>query len=198
MLSPPIPPRSSLRLVFLLTSLIWSTSTDTSSFTAVGFTVPSNLSSTRTQVNRLAILKTRDNTNCRIPVAGDVFVQSTQISSKKPTSTSLHMAIGNLSSLAQVVFTSTSTVPLLPSLVLNSSLFFVLRSKLSKVLTKEGIAHSLVLGTLLWHTLGWKGWSTCVLYLLLGSLVTKVKFEEKEKLGIAEGRGGRRGPENVW
>jgi len=198
MLSPPILPRSSLRLVFLLTSLIWSTSTERSSFTAVGFIVPSNLSLTRTQVNRLAILKTRDNTSCRIPVAGDVFVQSTQISSKKPTSTSLHMAINNLSTLAQVVFTSTSTVPLLPSLLLNSSLFFVLRSKLSKVLTKEGIAHSLVLGTLLWHTLGWKGWSTCVLYLLLGSLVTKVKFEEKEKMGIAEGRGGRRGPENVW
>jgi len=28
--------------------------------------------------------------------------------------------------------------------------------------------------------------------------VTKVKFQEKEKMGIAEGRGGRRGPENVW
>lgn len=28
--------------------------------------------------------------------------------------------------------------------------------------------------------------------------MTKVKFQEKEKMGIAEGRGGRRGPENVW
>lgn len=28
--------------------------------------------------------------------------------------------------------------------------------------------------------------------------MTKVGFEEKTKLGIAEGRGGRRGPENVW
>ena len=36
------------------------------------------------------------------------------------------------------------------------------------------------------------------MYLGLGSLVTKVKFAEKEKKGIAEGRGGRRGPENVW
>lgn len=32
----------------------------------------------------------------------------------------------------------------------------------------------------------------------MGSLVTKVKFREKEAMGIAEGRGGRRGPENVW
>lgn len=38
----------------------------------------------------------------------------------------------------------------------------------------------------------------CVLYLFLGQLVTKVGFDEKEALGIAEGRGGRRGPENVW
>merc|ERR1719491_633253 len=200
MLSPPILPRSSLLLVCLLTSLGWSLSMDRIAHTAVGFVVPSNLSLTKTQVNRLAILKTRDNNagRCRTPVAGDVFVQSTQISLKKPASTSLHMAIDNLSSLAQVVFTSTSTVPLLPSLLINSSLFFALRSKLSKVLTKEGVAHSLALGTLLWHTLGWRGWSTCVLYLVLGSLVTKVKFEEKEKMGIAEGRGGRRGPENVW
>lgn len=28
--------------------------------------------------------------------------------------------------------------------------------------------------------------------------MTKVGFDEKTKLGIAEGRGGRRGPENVW
>ena len=39
--------------------------------------------------------------------------------------------------------------------------------------------------------------SVCVLYLFLGQLVTKIGFDEKEALGIAEGRGGRRGPENV-
>lgn len=51
---------------------------------------------------------------------------------------------------------------------------------------------------MLWTTLGYRGWSVCVLYLFLGQLVTKVGFDTKEKLGIAEGRGGRRGPENVW
>ncbi|KAL3905814.1 MAG: hypothetical protein SGARI_004281, partial [Bacillariaceae sp.] len=51
---------------------------------------------------------------------------------------------------------------------------------------------------MLWNSLGWRGWTLCVLYLFLGSAVTKVRFAEKEKLGIAEGRGGRRGPENVW
>lgn len=36
------------------------------------------------------------------------------------------------------------------------------------------------------------------MYLFLGQAVTKVRFEDKEKRGIAEARGGRRGPENVW
>ena len=45
---------------------------------------------------------------------------------------------------------------------------------------------------------GWRGWTTCTVYLLAGSFVTKVKKAKKEAMGIAEARGGRRGPENVW
>ena len=67
-----------------------------------------------------------------------------------------------------------------------------------KSLTPSGLAHAYVLGVLLWSCVGWQAWSTCVLYLVLGSAVTKVKKAEKEALGIAEGRGGARGPENVW
>jgi uncharacterized protein (TIGR00297 family) len=37
-----------------------------------------------------------------------------------------------------------------------------------------------------------------VLYLALGSLVTRLGFRRKQQQGLAEGRGGRRGPENVW
>jgi len=89
-------------------------------------------------------------------------------------------------------------VALLPSLGLNSFLFLFLRKKILKLLTPTGFYHSIVLGTLLYMTLGWKGWTCAVLYLFLGSFVTKVKFEEKKKLGIEEKREGRRGPENVW
>ena len=89
-------------------------------------------------------------------------------------------------------------VPLSQAFALNVFLFIGLRSKLLKLLTNQGFFHALALGTGLWATLGWRGWTTCVLYLFLGSAVTKVKMQEKEKLGIAEGRGGRRGPENVW
>lgn len=42
-------------------------------------------------------------------------------------------------------------------------------------LTPAGLLHAWVLGVALWSTLGWKGWFVCVLYLVFGSLVTKVR-----------------------
>ena len=90
-----------------------------------------------------------------------------------------------------------------------------------KMLTNSGLANGWLLGVILWsvraapkfcamhkchahsphpaaQTLGWRGWTTCTVYLLAGSFVTKVKKAKKEAMGIAEARGGRRGPENVW
>ncbi|KAG7360530.1 TIGR00297 family protein [Nitzschia inconspicua] len=96
------------------------------------------------------------------------------------------------------LFRYDGNVPLLLAFGWNAVLFLALRSKLLKVLTPPGYFHAFALGTLLWNTLGWRGWTLCVLYLALGSLVTKVKFQEKQNMGIAEGRDGRRGPENVW
>jgi len=97
---------------------------------------------------------------------------------------------------------ATSLVALPPqtatALALNSGLAAVGQLKGQKVLTPSGLAHSWALGVMLWGSLGWRGWSTCVLYLICGSVVTKVKKAKKEALGIAEGRGGMRGPENVW
>jgi len=81
---------------------------------------------------------------------------------------------------------------------LNSGLAAVGVAKGQKVLTPSGLAHAWALGVMLWGSLGVVGWSTCVLYLICGSRVTKVRMVEKEALGIAEGRGGMRGPENVW
>ena len=101
-----------------------------------------------------------------------------------------------LSSISQSLLSS--NVPLIEATALNVFLFTALQSKLLKLLTPTGMLHACALGSGLWFTLGWKGWTLCVAYLFLGSAVTKVKFQEKEKLGIAEGRGGRRGPENVW
>ena len=66
------------------------------------------------------------------------------------------------------------------------------------LLTRSGWIHAGVLGTLLWGTLGWPGWLAVVAYLALGSLVTRLGFRCKQSSGLAEARGGRRGPENVW
>ena len=66
------------------------------------------------------------------------------------------------------------------------------------LLTKAGWVHAGVLGTVLWGCLGVRGWLAVVAYLALGSGVTKLGFATKQARGLAEGRGGRRGPENVW
>lgn len=93
---------------------------------------------------------------------------------------------------------SSSQALLSQALGLNSALAAFGLAKEQKMLTTSGLVHAWALGVILWSTLGWRGWSTCVVYLLFGSAVTKVRKEKKEALGIAEGRGGRRGPENVW
>ncbi len=66
------------------------------------------------------------------------------------------------------------------------------------LLTRAGWIHAGVLGTLLLGSLDWPGWWAVVLYLALGSLVTRLGFRRKQEQGLAEARGGRRGPENVW
>jgi len=66
------------------------------------------------------------------------------------------------------------------------------------LLTKRGWCHAGILGTLVWGCIGWQGWLAVCIYLFLGSLVTKIGYAKKDLMGIAEARGGRRGPENVW
>ena len=82
------------------------------------------------------------------------------------------------------------------SAVVNSAL--ILPATRVPLLTPAGWLHAWILGTVLGATLGWRGWLAVVLYLLLGSAVTKIGYRRKAALGIAEARGGRRGPENVW
>ena len=66
------------------------------------------------------------------------------------------------------------------------------------VMTRWGWISAGVLGSILWGCLSWQGWISVVIYLLFGSIVTKIGYKFKRKKGIAEKRGGRRGPENVW
>ena len=66
------------------------------------------------------------------------------------------------------------------------------------IMTKSGWISAGILGTILWGCLSWQGWMSVVIYLLFGSLVTKIGYKFKYERGIAEKRGGKRGPENVW
>ncbi len=77
---------------------------------------------------------------------------------------------------------------------------FILISLFFRVplMTKGGWISAGVLGSVLWGCFSWQGWSSVVIYLLLGSLVTKIGYKFKNEKGIAEKRGGKRGPENVW
>ncbi len=76
--------------------------------------------------------------------------------------------------------------------------FLILLFSRTPIMTKSGWINAGILGTILWGCLSWKGWLAVVVYLILGSLVTKIGYNFKNKIGIAEKRGGRRGPENVW
>ena len=62
------------------------------------------------------------------------------------------------------------------------------------LLTPSGWVHAGALGTILWGCLGWRGWLAVVIYLAAGSFVTKIGWRDKQKRGLAEARGGRRGP----
>ncbi|MGK7911858.1 MAG: TIGR00297 family protein [Synechococcus sp.] len=67
-----------------------------------------------------------------------------------------------------------------------------------KALTKTGVIHAALLGLIVWGSLGWPGFAIVAVYFVLGTAITKVGMKEKEAKGIAEKRGGARGPENVW
>ena len=82
------------------------------------------------------------------------------------------------------------------ALVLNGVLIAI--AQRLPLLTPAGWCHAAILGTVLWGSLGPRGWLAVVVYLLVGSLVTRLGFRRKQQQGLAEARGGRRGPENVW
>ncbi|XP_051225829.1 protein VTE6, chloroplastic [Lolium perenne] len=64
-------------------------------------------------------------------------------------------------------------------------------------LSASGIAAAYVLGTLTWRAFGSQGYLLVAAYFVVGTAVTKLKIKQKEALGVAEKRGGRRGPGSV-
>ena len=81
---------------------------------------------------------------------------------------------------------------------LNTVLVAIAFALPKKLLTPAGYANAWLLGVIVWGALGWRGYVVVLFYFAVGSAVTKVGLAEKEAEGIAEERGGVRGPGNVW
>ena len=82
--------------------------------------------------------------------------------------------------------------------VINTALLGLAWRSPKKLLTPAGYLHAWGLGVLIWGCLGWRGYIVMMTYFLAGSAVTRLGKARKEAAGIAEGRSGVRGPENVW
>ncbi|RMD70751.1 MAG: TIGR00297 family protein [Cyanobacteria bacterium J149] len=88
--------------------------------------------------------------------------------------------------------------PWLLAIGLNTVLLGIAFLLPKKLLTPAGYVHAWILGVLIWGCLGWRGYVVVMFYFLVGSGVTRIGKAQKEAEGIAEKRGGARGPENVW
>ncbi|TVQ61818.1 MAG: TIGR00297 family protein [Spirulina sp. DLM2.Bin59] len=88
--------------------------------------------------------------------------------------------------------------PWLEAIALNTILIGLALIAPKKLLTPAGYGHAWLLGVLVWGCLQAPGYVVVVFYLFVGSAVTKIGMAQKEAAGIAEKRGGLRGPENVW
>ena len=97
-----------------------------------------------------------------------------------------------------MIYELVSLNPWLFSIALNTVLISLGVIAAKKLLTPAGWIHAWILGVLIWGCLGWRGYLIVVFYFLVGSGVTRIGKAEKEASGIAEKRGGARGPENVW
>jgi len=86
----------------------------------------------------------------------------------------------------------------LVAIALNTVLIAIALTLPKKLLTPAGYGNAWVLGVIVWGALGWQGYATVLFYFFVGSAVTKVGMAQKEAYGIAEARGGVRGPGNVW
>jgi uncharacterized protein (TIGR00297 family) len=94
--------------------------------------------------------------------------------------------------------TAIASNPWLVAIGLNSILLIVATVIPKKLLTPAGLINAWGLGVVVWGTLGWRGYGVVMFYFLVGSAVTRIGMAQKEAEGIAEKRGGARGPENVW
>ncbi|KAK1320164.1 hypothetical protein QJS10_CPA03g00784 [Acorus calamus] len=88
--------------------------------------------------------------------------------------------------------------PTWESSILSNLVIFVLGSPILVTgLSASGVAAAFMLGTLTWRAFGGSGFLLVAAYFVIGTAATKLKITQKEALGVAEKRRGRRGPGSV-
>lgn len=80
-----------------------------------------------------------------------------------------------------------------PLLGLAVNAAFAATAYLLRTVSPSGVLAGVVLGTLVWATLGPPGWIVLVGFFALGSAVTKLGYARKAEKGLAEAGEGRRG-----
>ncbi|XP_010916355.1 protein VTE6, chloroplastic [Elaeis guineensis] len=88
--------------------------------------------------------------------------------------------------------------PTWKSAIASNLLIFLVGSPiLVSGLSTSGIGAAFLLGALTWRAFGWPGFLLVAAYFVVGTVATKLKITQKEALGVAEKRRGRRGPGSV-
>ncbi|KAJ1689540.1 hypothetical protein LUZ63_013695 [Rhynchospora breviuscula] len=125
------------------------------------------------------------------------------LSSRLPTpDPSISLNAVSLSSLPELQSTLLdlfqASPPTWQSSIGSNLVVFILGSPiLTTGLSISGIGAAFLLGTLTWRAFGSSGFLLVASYFVLGTAVTKLKIAQKEAMGVAEKRGGRRGPGSV-
>ncbi|KAG9448150.1 hypothetical protein H6P81_014278 [Aristolochia fimbriata] len=118
--------------------------------------------------------------------------------SAAPRMTSLRAMTNPETGLRGLLDLLQASPPTWESSLLNNLLIFLVGSPILVTgLSVPGIVSAFLLGTLTWRGFGPAGFLLVATYFVIGTAVTKLKIAQKEALGVAEKRKGRRGPGSV-
>ena len=67
----------------------------------------------------------------------------------------------------------------------------------ARTVSLAGAACGLVIGIVIYVSLGWQGWTLLLITFVAASVASRMGLARKQRLDIAEARGGRRGPGNA-
>lgn len=87
----------------------------------------------------------------------------------------------------------------IPELLLALSLIavFSVLAYMLRMVSWSGAAGGFALGSIIYVSLGWRGFAVLALFVVGGSALTRLGYRNKRRRGIAQERGGRRGAGNA-